>query len=132
MTLDHPQWKVFSELVHECPWCDGICARDPGEHPCTQCDQTHYFEDDEVTEYQNDMTINDWAAAKTIWQAIKESELDLSDEVVVHVGIRRPSGELEVMVEAVDEYDPYLNESLSDQISELQAQIAELLSRTTE
>ena len=34
-------WKRFERLLHECPWCDGLCARDPGTHACTQCLKPH-------------------------------------------------------------------------------------------
>lgn len=72
------------------------------------------------------MTITDWAAAKTIWQAIKASGLDIADELVVYVGVHRPSGELQVLVQSTDDAYDDEDDTVADQIADLQSQIENL------
>lgn len=64
--------------------------------------------------------ISDWAAAKEIWQAIKESDFDVADDLVVYVGVG-PDGHLDVVVEAGEDWT-----GMEEEIEMLQAQIRNL------
>jgi len=65
--------------------------------------------------------VTDWAAAKAIWEAVKESGLDLQDDVVVFLGIG-PDGSLDVMVQPVDD----MEEGFEEEIEFLKARVRQL------
>lgn len=67
------------------------------------------------------MDVTDWAAAKAIWEAVKESGLDLQDDVVVFLGIG-PDGSLDVMVQPVDD----MEEDFEEEIEFLKARVRQL------
>ena len=71
------------------------------------------------------MDVTDWGAAKTIWQAIKESGLDLYDGIVVYVGVG-PDQSLDIMVQSVDdlaEGDEMILDDLRTRIMHLEEEL---------
>lgn len=77
------------------------------------------------------MGVTDWAAAKAIWQAIKESGLDVRDDVVVFVGVG-PDNSLVVDVNQADDImdsDEY--DDLQQRIEELEKELLDLVLTAT-
>lgn len=71
------------------------------------------------------MDVTDWAAAKAIWQAIKESGYDINDDLVVFVGVG-PDGQPNVHVTAADDEIHEYTE-LQDRIEYLEGELYRLL-----
>jgi hypothetical protein len=71
------------------------------------------------------MDVTDWAAAKAIWAAIKESGHDIHDDLMVFVGVG-PDGNVAVQVHSADEGgDEYAE--LQDRIEYLEDELYRLL-----
>ena len=84
---------AVEHFIHECLWCDGMCARDPGTHLCAQCHTEHHFEIEADT--TSEMSPQDWENARALWLTIRDEfnlkegatvtiKLTADDEVEVH------------------------------------------------